>query len=233
MRSATLPRSSVISATSPQPVTTSVSSFCPSAPWCSKLPGVKVLSRLGFLGETLKKLPVADQPRRQPKTATTTTPIPARPSIPSPRSTRRRIQLSVFGTDTTDEDGKYDFLTYRPGILRRGHTRTSLPLHRLARVANGGPTFPDLGDAVLLQGNSHQRFPDLLQLDVTEAKLYGFGGYVNGTIVLHPDTDDMESWIGDAGTGTSAGDAPGWGYDAAAVGYPAEGTRLTHWISAP
>jgi len=139
--------------------------------------------------EPLSPAPASSCGRPTSTATTTTTPIPrgrqfqvrgAHVDVSDFLSLRDRDR---YGTDTTDEDGKFDFLTYRPGILRRGRTRTSLPLHGLARVANGGPTFPDLGDAVLLQGNSHQRFPDLLQLDVTEAKLYGFGGYVNGTIV--------------------------------------------------
>ena len=87
--------------------------------------------------------------------------------------------FQYFGTDATDNDGKFDFLTYRPGAY------SNRPLHFHFMV------WVDDAQALVTQyyftdDPLSSSVPDMLRLDVTEvdSNLYGYGSYVNGTIVI-------------------------------------------------
>lgn len=102
--------------------------------------------------------------------------------------------FQYFGTDSTDANGNFDFLTYRPGVYPNrpySHFHFDVWLEVPVLGDDGEyTTRPDLVTQFYFKGYSHASFPEVLQLDVTEvdASAYGFGGYVNGTIVVDDGT---------------------------------------------
>ncbi|KAL9182490.1 hypothetical protein ACHAXT_013142 [Thalassiosira profunda] len=89
--------------------------------------------------------------------------------------------FQYFGTDATDENGAFDFLTYRPGIYsQRPFSHFHFMVWLDAEDAN-----PALVTQFYFRDESPP-FPEELHLDITpvDASIYGFGGYVNGTMVV-------------------------------------------------
>ncbi|KAL3816692.1 hypothetical protein ACHAXA_009131 [Cyclostephanos tholiformis] len=93
-------------------------------------------------------------------------------------------KFQYFGTDATDSDGRFQFLTYRPGKYpMRPYSHFHFMVW-LNDVENGGYL-----QALVTQfyfKDESPPFPEMLQLDVVEvdSNLYDYGSYVNGTIVI-------------------------------------------------
>jgi hypothetical protein len=107
--------------------------------------------------------------------------------------------FQYFGTDTTDADGKFDFLTYRPGSYEgrpQAHFHFSVWADEDDTEELLVTQFYFKDDPLSLSE------PDMLRLDVTEvdSNLYGYGSYVNGTIVIN------ESSLSSAAFTTTDGD---------------------------
>lgn len=133
-------------------------------------------------------------------------------SAPNPKSPEHSAIVSefqYFGTDATDSDGAFEFLTYRPGIYTQ---RPFSHFHFMVwlDVGDDGGGGPDPSSSSSQPGmpalvtqfyfeDESPPFADALQLVVAEADLdvYGYGSYVNGTIVI--DYDANPSSTGDAG----------------------------------
>lgn len=106
--------------------------------------------------------------------------------------------FQYFGTDSTDSNGNFDFLTYRPGIYPNrpyAHFHFMVWLEGEPMVGDDTGEYTTLPNLVVTQfyfkDNVHPSFPEVLQLDdVTEvdANIYKYGGYVNGTIVVDAGT---------------------------------------------
>jgi hypothetical protein len=103
--------------------------------------------------------------------------------------------FQYFGTDDTDSDGRFQFLTYRPGVYpNRPYSHFHFMVW-LNDVDNGG-----YDQALVTQfyfKDESPPYPEMLQLDVVEvdsADLYDYGSYVNGTIII----ETSSSSTGDA-----------------------------------
>ena len=105
--------------------------------------------------------------------------------------------FQYFGTDATDSDGHFEFLTYRPGVYpNRPYSHFHFMVW-LNDVDNGGYT-----QALVTQfyfKDELPPYPEMLQLDVvkveSDSDLYDYGSYVNGTIVIE---SEVSSSTGDA-----------------------------------
>jgi len=105
--------------------------------------------------------------------------------------------FQYFGTDATDSDGHFEFLTYRPGVYpNRPYSHFHFMVW-LNDVDNGEYT-----QALVTQfyfKDESPPFPEMLQLDVvkveSDSDLYDYGSYVNGTIVIE---SEVSSSTGDA-----------------------------------
>jgi hypothetical protein len=105
--------------------------------------------------------------------------------------------FQYFGTDATDSDGHFEFLTYRPGVYpNRPYSHFHFMVW-LNDVDNGEYT-----QALVTQfyfKDELPPFPEMLQLDVvkveSDSDLYDYGSYVNGTIVIE---SEVSSSTGDA-----------------------------------
>ncbi|KAL7428663.1 hypothetical protein ACHAXH_001335 [Discostella pseudostelligera] len=93
--------------------------------------------------------------------------------------------FQYYGTDSTDQNGHFEFLTYRPGIYTM---RPYSHFHFMVWLDEDDPT---MGDEPSLVTQFYFRdeappFPEVLQLDVTEvdSSRYNYGSYVNSTIVV-------------------------------------------------
>ena len=91
--------------------------------------------------------------------------------------------FQYFGTDETDANGNFEFLTYRPGIY--GYR----PSHFHMKVWLDDPNTGEDTLGLITQfyfRDEASSFPEELQLDVTEIDdtTYKYGSYVNGTIVI-------------------------------------------------
>ncbi|KAL3772940.1 hypothetical protein ACHAW5_009631 [Stephanodiscus triporus] len=93
--------------------------------------------------------------------------------------------FQYFGTDATDFDGRFEFLTYRPSPYPfRPYSHFHFMVW-LNDVDNGGDT-PALVTQFYFRDEAPP-YPEMLQLDVVEVEdsgLYNYGSYVNGTIVI-------------------------------------------------
>jgi hypothetical protein len=94
-------------------------------------------------------------------------------------------RFQYFGTDATDDNGNFQFLTFRPGIYTM---RPYSHFHFMVWLEEEDST---IGDDPSLVTQFYFRdetppFPEELQLDVTEVDYsrYSYGSYVNGTIVV-------------------------------------------------
>jgi len=87
--------------------------------------------------------------------------------------------FQYFGTDTTDTNGKFDFLTYRPGA----YSNRPVHFHFMVWVED---TQTLVTQFYFTDDPLSSSVPDMLRLDVTEVdnSLYSYGSYVNGTIVI-------------------------------------------------
>eukprot|EP00581_Thalassiosira_minuscula_P031045 CAMPEP_0183767398 /NCGR_PEP_ID=MMETSP0739-20130205/12166_1 /TAXON_ID=385413 /ORGANISM="Thalassiosira miniscula, Strain CCMP1093" /LENGTH=277 /DNA_ID=CAMNT_0026006295 /DNA_START=75 /DNA_END=905 /DNA_ORIENTATION=+ len=98
-------------------------------------------------------------------------------------------KFQYFGTDTTDANGNFEFITYRPGIYSArpfSHFHFMVWLEEPAIVDGGEDPVPDLVTQFYFRDETNS-FPDALQLDVTEVDpgmSYKYGSYVNGTLVV-------------------------------------------------
>lgn len=88
--------------------------------------------------------------------------------------------FQYFGTDTTDANGKFDFLTYRPGAYS---SRPVVHYHFMVWVED---TQTLVTQFYFTDDPLSTSVPEMLRLDVTEVdnSLYSYGSYVNGTIVI-------------------------------------------------
>ncbi len=104
--------------------------------------------------------------------------------------------FQYFGTDATDSDGHFEFLTYRPGVYpNRPYSHFHFMVW-LNDVDNGGYTQA-LVTQFYFKGESPPGSPDVLQLDLHEVdpgKMCDYGSYVNDTIVI----ESISSSTGDA-----------------------------------
>jgi hypothetical protein len=96
--------------------------------------------------------------------------------------------FQYFGTDATDANGDFEFLTYRPGVYPNrpySHFHFMVWLNDPVVGDDGEAPLPALITQFYFRDESPP-FPDILQLDVTEVdpSMYKFGSYVNGTIVV-------------------------------------------------
>ena len=87
--------------------------------------------------------------------------------------------FQYFGTDTTDTNGKFDFLTYRPGA----YSNRPVHFHFMVWVED---TQTLVTQFYFTDDPLSSSVPDMLRLDVIEvdSNLYNYGSYVNGTIVI-------------------------------------------------
>jgi len=98
-------------------------------------------------------------------------------------------KFQYFGTDTTDANGNFEFITYRPGIYSArpfSHFHFMVWLEEPAIVDGGEDPVPELVTQFYFRDETNS-FPDALQLDVTEVDpgmSYKYGSYVNGTLVV-------------------------------------------------
>lgn len=111
--------------------------------------------------------------------------------------------FQYFGTDATDINGNFEFLTYRPGIYPNrpySHFHFMVWLNDPVVGDDGEDPLPALVTQFYFRDESPP-FPDELALDVTEVdpSMYKYGSYVNGTIVV----DANPSLTGDALLATS------------------------------
>jgi len=117
--------------------------------------------------------------------------------------------FQYFGTDATDINGNFEFLTYRPGIYpNRPFSHFHFMVWLDYDAGDGGDGNGDNGDngggggddnggnaspALVTQfyfRDESPPFADVLQLDVTEvnnSNMYKYGSYVNGTIIVATD----------------------------------------------
>ena len=92
--------------------------------------------------------------------------------------------FQYFGTDTTDADGKFDFLTYRPGSYEdrpQAHFHFSVWADEDDTEELLVTQFYFKDDPLSLSE------PEMLRLDVTEVDSslgFSYGSYVNGTIII-------------------------------------------------
>ena len=92
--------------------------------------------------------------------------------------------FQYFGTDETDTNGNFQFLTYRPGIYRN---RPYSHFHMKVWLDDPNTGEDTLGLITQFYFSDESGpFPEELQLDVTEVDhtTYTYGSYVNGTIVI-------------------------------------------------
>lgn len=94
-------------------------------------------------------------------------------------------RFQYFGTDATDDNGHFQFLTYRPGIYTM---RPYSHFHFMVWLEKDDSTIGDDPSLVtqFYFRDENPPFPEGLQLDVTEVDYtrYSYGSYVNGTIVV-------------------------------------------------
>jgi hypothetical protein len=93
--------------------------------------------------------------------------------------------FQYFGTDATDSDGHFQFLTYRPGIYTN---RPYSHFHFMVWLnnADNGEYEKALVTQFYFKDESPP-YPEILQLDVVEVdsgERFDYGSYVNGTIVI-------------------------------------------------
>eukprot|EP00571_Detonula_confervacea_P007236 CAMPEP_0172329920 /NCGR_PEP_ID=MMETSP1058-20130122/61131_1 /TAXON_ID=83371 /ORGANISM="Detonula confervacea, Strain CCMP 353" /LENGTH=275 /DNA_ID=CAMNT_0013047115 /DNA_START=2740 /DNA_END=3564 /DNA_ORIENTATION=+ len=101
-------------------------------------------------------------------------------------------EFQYFGTDATDSEGNFEFLSYRPGAYPNrpySHFHFMVWLNDPVVGDDGEDPLPALVTQFYFKDESPP-FPDSLQLDVTEvdAGIYTYGSYVNGTIVVDADS---------------------------------------------
>jgi len=143
----------------------------------------------------------------------------------SPKSPEHSTILSdfqYFGTDATDINGNFEFLTYRPGIYPNrpySHFHFMVWLDYDAGGGddadvgsgddNGGNASPALVTQFYFRDESPP-FANVLQLDVTEvvnSNMYKYGSYVNGTMIVATDDANREE-DGGSGGGTLLATSP-------------------------
>jgi protocatechuate 3,4-dioxygenase beta subunit len=90
--------------------------------------------------------------------------------------------FQYFGTDTTESNGNFDFLTYRPAVYadRPAH------FHLMVWVEDDKDTPALVTQFYFTDDPLSLSRPEMLRLNVTEvdSNLYSYGSYVNGTIVI-------------------------------------------------
>ena len=93
--------------------------------------------------------------------------------------------FQYFGTDSTDSNGNFEFLTYRPGIYPN---RPYSHFHFKVWLDGEDPS-PALVTQFYFSDEGGP-FPEVLQLDVVEVdgSVYNYGSYVNGTIIVEDDS---------------------------------------------
>lgn len=116
-------------------------------------------------------------------------PLPRAANSPkSPDHSSIVSAFQYFGTDATDANGNFEFLTYRPGIYPDrpySHFHFMVWLKDSVVGDDGEDSLPALITQFYFKDESPP-FADVLQLDVTEVDptMYKYGTYVNGTIVI-------------------------------------------------
>jgi hypothetical protein len=90
--------------------------------------------------------------------------------------------FQYFGTDTTESDGNFDFLTYRPVA----YANRPAHFHLKVWVEDNKDTPALVTQFYFTDDPLSLSRPEMLRLDVTEvdSNLYSYGSYVNGTIVI-------------------------------------------------
>ena len=100
--------------------------------------------------------------------------------------------FQYFGTDTTDADGKFDFLTYRPGSYE---SRPQAHFH-FSVWADEDDTEELLVTQFYFKDDPLSLSePEMLRLDVTEVDSslgFSYGSYVNGTIIIGGGADFIQ-----------------------------------------
>mgnify|MGYP000405388081 CR=1 FL=1 len=101
-------------------------------------------------------------------------------------------QFQYFGTDSTDSNGNFEFLTYRPGIYPN---RPYSHFHFKVWLDGEDPS-----PALVTQfyfADEGGPFPEVLQLDVVEVdgSVYNYGSYVNGTIIVEDDSSSSNALL--------------------------------------
>jgi hypothetical protein len=90
--------------------------------------------------------------------------------------------FQYFGTDTTERNGNFDFLTYRPVVYadRPAH------FHLMVWVEDNKDTPALVTQFYFRDDPLSLSRPEMLRLNVTEvdSNQYSYGSYVNGTIVI-------------------------------------------------
>jgi protocatechuate 3,4-dioxygenase beta subunit len=105
--------------------------------------------------------------------------------------------FQYFGTDDTDSDGRFQFLTYRPGVYPN---RPYSHFHFMVWLNDVNSDGGEYEEALVTQfyfRDESPPYPEVLQLDVIgvdSVGLYDYGSYVNGTIVI----ETSSSTAGDA-----------------------------------
>ena len=102
-------------------------------------------------------------------------------SSPLPQHVSIVENFQYFGTDVSDDNGNFDFLTYKPGIyIARPYSHFHFAVYLNASKE------PTLITQFYFKDESPP-FPDALELDVINVDAgtsYNYGSYMNGTIVL-------------------------------------------------
>jgi protocatechuate 3,4-dioxygenase beta subunit len=101
--------------------------------------------------------------------------------------------FQYFGTDATDSDGRFHFLTYRPGLYP---SRPYSHFHFMVWLndVDSGEFTKALVTQFYFK-DELPPYPEMLQLDVVKVvsgELYDYGSYVNGTIVIESEVASLD-----------------------------------------